>query len=297
MSVALLYHMGAILAGAMAVSPSSEIERRAVEPFRRYYELINQGYGYRYYSRLDTTVDPHRSAPWGTPVVTAEMEFERPGGRRPREVVRLPDRRRPWPRLRHQRQLDLAYHLSADPRWAASYARHLCKTRGCSRVTDLRAGTPHPRPGPRARGRDPWRRLGRRPRGRVDLQPARETRRIPVRRLLSEPAALSQGPGPVARAGLGRVLLHPGGPDPARADPGRGGRPALLGRRGPGPRPARLPGVRRLDRPGGGPAVPGRAFALGLVVLALGPRSVAARGLGGVPGRHGPLHRSGSGAG
>jgi hypothetical protein len=30
--------------------------------------------------------------------------------------------------------LDLAYHLSADPRWAASYARHLCKTRGCSRV-------------------------------------------------------------------------------------------------------------------------------------------------------------------
>jgi hypothetical protein len=31
--------------------------------------------------------------------------------------------------------LDLAYHLSADPRWAASYARHLCKTRGCSRVT------------------------------------------------------------------------------------------------------------------------------------------------------------------
>ena len=57
MSVALLYHLGAILAGVMAVSPSSEIERRAVEPFRRYYELINQGYGYRYYSRLDATIN------------------------------------------------------------------------------------------------------------------------------------------------------------------------------------------------------------------------------------------------
>ena len=135
MSVALLYHLGAILAGAMAVSPSSEIERRAVEPFRRYYELINQGYGYRYYSRLDATVDPHRPRPWGTPVVTAEMEFERPEGEKTTEVLRLPDLQRPWPRLRHQRQLDLAYHLSADPRWAASYARHLCKTRGCSRVT------------------------------------------------------------------------------------------------------------------------------------------------------------------
>jgi hypothetical protein len=135
MSVALLYHLGAILAGAMAVSPSSEIERRAVEPFRRYYELINQGYGYRYYSRLDATIDPHRPRPWGTPVVTAEMEFERPEGGNTTEVLRLPDLRRPWPRLRHQRQLDLAYHLSADPRWAASYARHLCKTRGCSAVT------------------------------------------------------------------------------------------------------------------------------------------------------------------
>lgn len=135
MSVALLYHMGAILACAMAVSPSSEIERRAARPFMRYYELINQGYGYRYYSRLDGTVDPHDPRPWGTPIVTAEMEFERPGGGKTSEVLRIPDLQQPWPRLRHQRQLDLAYHLSADPRWGASYARHLCKARGCSRVT------------------------------------------------------------------------------------------------------------------------------------------------------------------
>jgi hypothetical protein len=135
MSLAVLYHIAATLAGALAVGPSSEVERRAAEFFRRYYELINQGYGHRYYSRLDTTIDPHNPHPWGTPVVTAEMEFDRPEGGPISEVVRLPNRQRSWIRLRHQRELDLAYHLASDPRWAASYARHLCKTRGCQRVT------------------------------------------------------------------------------------------------------------------------------------------------------------------
>ena len=135
MSLALLYHMGAILAAALAARPSSEVEQRAVRSFKTYYELINQGYGYHYYARLDTTVDSGNPRPWGTPVITAEMEFDREGGKGTTEVVRLPGRERTWPRLRYQRQLDLAYHLAADPRWAASYARHLCKTRGCARVT------------------------------------------------------------------------------------------------------------------------------------------------------------------
>jgi hypothetical protein len=135
MSLAILYHMAATVAGALAVHPSSEVERQAAEFFRSYYELINQGYGHRYYSRLDTTVDPHNPRPWGTPVIIAEMEFDQPQGGTKSEVVRLPSRERPWIRLRHQRQLDLAYHLTTDPRWAASYARHLCKTRGCQRVT------------------------------------------------------------------------------------------------------------------------------------------------------------------
>jgi hypothetical protein len=135
MSLALLFHMAAILAGSLAVHPSSAIERKSAFYFKNYYNFINQGYGYHYYARLDTTVDPQHPRRWGTPVVTAEMEFEREGGRKTHEVVRLPDRLCPWPRLRYQRQLDLAYHLTADPRWSASYARHLCKTRGCSRVT------------------------------------------------------------------------------------------------------------------------------------------------------------------
>jgi len=133
-SVALLYHLCAILAGALAGHPSSQVERKAASWFRHYYGFVNQGYAYRYYARLDTTVDakdPHR---WSTPVVTLEMEFSSPEGGR-QEVLRLPSREPPLPRLRFQRQLDLAYHLTTDPRWAGSFARHLCLTRGCTKVT------------------------------------------------------------------------------------------------------------------------------------------------------------------
>jgi len=134
-SLVLALHMAAILAAAAATNPSSDLQRRAALLFRGYYEIINQGYGYRYYARLDTTTDPHNPRPWATPIITAEMEFERAGGGPTTEILRLPGRDRPWPRLRYQRQLDLAYHLTADPRWAASFARHLCKTRGCAKVT------------------------------------------------------------------------------------------------------------------------------------------------------------------
>ncbi len=133
-SLGLLYHMAAVLAAALAVHPSSTIERRAALLFKKYYDLINQGYGYHYYAKLDTTVDPSHPRRWGTPVVSLEMEFDRASGAKTLERVRLPGHGRPRPRLRYQRQLDLAYHLSADPRWAASYARHLYKRYGCSRV-------------------------------------------------------------------------------------------------------------------------------------------------------------------
>jgi hypothetical protein len=135
LSLGLLYHMAAVLAGTLAVRPCSTVEQRFARPFKAYYDLTNQGYGYRYYGRLDTTVDPHNPRPWSTPVVIAELEFAPARGATPTETVRLPDRRCPGPRLRYQRQLDLAYHLSSDPRWVASYARHLCKTRHCEKVT------------------------------------------------------------------------------------------------------------------------------------------------------------------
>ncbi len=86
------------------------------------------------YGKLDMTVNPHDPRPWGTPVVTLDLEFPASGETNRPEQVRLPDRGMAGPRLRFQRQLDLAFHLASDPRWAASYARHLCKTRRCSRV-------------------------------------------------------------------------------------------------------------------------------------------------------------------
>jgi hypothetical protein len=127
--------MAAILSAALAAHPSSALERRIAHFFLRYNDLVNQGYSYKFYARLDTTTDPAHPRPWGTPVVTAEMEFDATDKQTITKTVRLPEKQRLWPRLRHQRQLDLAYHLSADPRWAASYARHLCKTLGCSKVT------------------------------------------------------------------------------------------------------------------------------------------------------------------
>ena len=136
-SILLALHIAAITSAHLAASPSSEIEQRFSSFFKGYNDVINQGYGYRYYSRLDLSVSPGHRHPWGTPIVLLEMQFDGPGKEIRNESVRLPEPsgHRLWPRLRHQRQLDLAYHLSADPRWAASYARHLCKTRRCDRVT------------------------------------------------------------------------------------------------------------------------------------------------------------------
>jgi hypothetical protein len=136
-SILLALHIASITSAHLSSAPSSELEQRAAGLFKHYHDLINQGYGYRYYARLDLSVSPEQRRPWGTPIVLLEMAFDQPGGEVRKESVRLPElpAHRSWPRLRHQRQLDLAYHLKADTRWAASYARHLCKTRGCDRVT------------------------------------------------------------------------------------------------------------------------------------------------------------------
>jgi hypothetical protein len=134
-SLALLAHIAAILAGAWAAAPSSLLERGAASIFAPYHQAIDQGYAYRYYA----------PEPGPTPVVTARVEF---GDGRPDATVRLPERGT-WPRLRYQRQLALANHLFEDfeaaraqtgegrrSRWAQSYARHLGKTYpGSTRVT------------------------------------------------------------------------------------------------------------------------------------------------------------------
>ena len=131
----LIYHMAAVAAGALGVPPSSLLERRIADLFTPYHDLVDQGYAYRYYAE-----------PPPTPVITATLRF---GDGRPAEVVRLPARSLPGPRMRHQRQLALANALFADvqdakQRWgdgnrsrlAGAYARHLCSTHaGCTEVT------------------------------------------------------------------------------------------------------------------------------------------------------------------
>lgn len=136
-SVVLALHIVAMLAAALASPPSSTVERWVADQFQHYFELIDQGYSYRFYA----------PAPPPTPVIEARMHF---ADGRPDQSIRLPDRAL-RPRLRYQRQLALANHLFVEfaaardlpggvvdlPRsyWAPSYARHLGFEHGCSSVT------------------------------------------------------------------------------------------------------------------------------------------------------------------
>jgi hypothetical protein len=134
-SAALLFHLGAVVWGALGVPPSSLLEQSIAEFFVPYHELVDLGYSYRYYA------DPPP-----TPVVTATLAF---GDGRPEETLRLPAREVAGPPMRHQRQLALANSLFMDvraakertgdaskSRLARAYARHLCLTRrDCRTVT------------------------------------------------------------------------------------------------------------------------------------------------------------------
>ena len=131
----LLFHLAALVAGAVGVPPSSPLERAIADRFSTYFDLVDLGYSYRFYAE-----------PPPTPVVTATIH--RADGR-PDESLRLPGREVSGPRMRHQRQLALANALAADvqearqrtgdpsqSRLARAYARHLCQTRpGCRSVT------------------------------------------------------------------------------------------------------------------------------------------------------------------
>jgi hypothetical protein len=126
-SALLLFHIVALLVGALSSPPSSLLERSLAERFAPYFQVIDQGYAYRYYA----------PEPPPTPVVSATIHY---GDGRGDETIRLP-RRETFPWLLRQRQLALANHLYADfqeakfqggdggrSRWARSYARHLSKT-------------------------------------------------------------------------------------------------------------------------------------------------------------------------
>ncbi len=131
----LLWHAAAVWGGAWASHPASDLERAFDSAFDLYEQAIRQGFSYRYYS----------PEPPPTPVVTATLGF---GDGRPEEIVRLPGRGT-WPRMRYQRQLNLANWLMMDveearqfggdpskSRWANAFAAHLRRANpGCSTVT------------------------------------------------------------------------------------------------------------------------------------------------------------------
>lgn len=131
----LLFHLSALVAGALGVPPSSTLERAIADRFSPYFDLMDLGYSYRFYAE-----------PPPTPVITATLHY---GDGRPDEAVRLPGRDVQGPRMRHQRQLALANALAGDvqearqhvndpsrSRLARAYARHLCRSRpGCRSVT------------------------------------------------------------------------------------------------------------------------------------------------------------------
>ncbi len=133
-SAILIFHIIAILVGALSSPPSSLLERSLADTFAPYFQVIDQGYAYRYYA----------PEPPPTPVVTATVHF---ADGRPDKAVRLP-RKEAFPWLLRQRQLALANHLYADSqaamheggdasksRWGRSYARHLAHAHpGCSSI-------------------------------------------------------------------------------------------------------------------------------------------------------------------
>jgi hypothetical protein len=134
-SCVLALHMVAVVSGGLAVPPSSQVERSIADVFTWYYGLADLGYAYRFY------VEPPP-----TPVVTATLRY---GDGRADETMRLPGRKVPGPRMRHQRQLALANAMFVDVEearqrtgdasrslLARAFARHLCIANpGCKAVT------------------------------------------------------------------------------------------------------------------------------------------------------------------
>ena len=135
-SLVLLYHGAAVIAGALGVPPSSELERKIANLFTPYHDLVDQGYAYRYYAE-----------PPPTPVITAKLHF---GDGRPEQTIRLPGTfscraeneastaARAWP-MPCSRMFSEAQRNTADSDrslLAAAFARHLCAANpGCVSVT------------------------------------------------------------------------------------------------------------------------------------------------------------------
>ena len=131
-SIALLWHLTAIVAYELDEPPQSLLEHEVAEKFYPYLALINEWQKHQYYS----------PSPPDTPIVLATVHF---ADGRPDVEVRLPDPA-VGPRLRLQRRLAFAFNIHIEAQIptehpmsglkAAAYARYLCRQHpGCSGVT------------------------------------------------------------------------------------------------------------------------------------------------------------------
>jgi hypothetical protein len=120
-----LFHFSAVLAAAASVGPTSGLVIAIWRPFRPYLQALYLNHGYNFY------------APQPSPSTLVAYEVERGDG----TVVRgrILDRSI-RPRLLYHRYLLLTEHTglassSSLEEWYKSYARHLCRKHGGSRVS------------------------------------------------------------------------------------------------------------------------------------------------------------------
>jgi hypothetical protein len=129
-SLALLFHLSAVLVAALRVPPMSQLINRAARPIRWYIENTLVNPGYRFFAPNPGPADMMR----------AEIV---PGDGERREKV-YPDLSRQWPRLLYHRHFMLTSRLAGNPgdpmvdAFAGSYARHLAARHEASEVRIFR---------------------------------------------------------------------------------------------------------------------------------------------------------------
>lgn len=125
-TLAVLFHFSAVLAAAGSVGPTSDLVYNIWSVFRPYLQFFHLNHGYNFFApepAPSTLLDYEVAAEDGTVIAH---------GRLPNHSL--------WPRLLYHRHLLLTEHIFVAPpplqkHWYASYARHLCRKYGASKVT------------------------------------------------------------------------------------------------------------------------------------------------------------------
>src|SRR5262249_4297291 len=121
----LVFHVSAIIVAPASISPSSDLIRSAWNVFRPYLQFLYLNHGYHFF------------APEPGERTLLAFVAERPDGSVLR--ARIPDRRI-VPRLLYHRHFMLTEHMIQSPpelqqQWYGSYATHLCRAHGATRVS------------------------------------------------------------------------------------------------------------------------------------------------------------------